>query len=186
MTPWFIATEPFSPRDGEGWDRYVAGSGLTQFQEVVSLDGLLCPPVLSNIKDEYWSHIVNEDFQLHFFLDFDFLTTQVADIEEKNVLCVFRNPVQQPEAPSFADFRFLGYDLVERETSVSALTNCGGFADVFANSELSEVGLLTEFERALDVQRNLRATYPEEHHANCDVWAIFRLANQQGLLKSAP
>ncbi len=174
MTPWFIVTQPFSPQDGEGWNKYIAWSGLTQLKELVSLD---CPCLLSDIKDEYWPHIVKEDFQLHFFLDFDFLMKQVAGIEPKNVLCVFRNPTQQPQAPSFADFRFLGYDLVERETGISALPNCGGFPDVFANSELSEVGLLPDFTRALEVQSNLRAMHAEVRHANCDLWAIFRLVN---------
>jgi len=176
MTPWFIATEPFTHNDGEVWQKYVEGSGLTQLQEVVSLDGLLCPTLLPDIKDEYWPHIVNEDFMLHFFVDFDYLIKQVAELEPKNVLCVFRNPACKPQPPSMADFHFLGYDLVDLECSISALTNCGGFPDVFANSELSRFGLLQHFDRALEVQQALRSKHPAEHHANCNVWAIFRLA----------
>src|SRR5262249_44795405 len=88
VTPWFIATEPFTPTDGEKWDKYIEWSGLNQLDEVVSLDGLLCPPVLRYIEDEYWPHIVNENFMLHFFTDFDFLSSRVAEIEPKNVLCV--------------------------------------------------------------------------------------------------
>lgn len=175
MTPWFIATEPFTPASGERWEQYIAWSGLTQLQEVVSLDGILCPTVLPDVRAEYWPHIVNEDFMLNFFVDFDFLMKQVADVNNKNVLCVFRNPQQPPEAPSFADFEFVGYDLVDRECSVSALTNCGSFPDVFANSELSPAGLLPGFERAVEVQRLLRLRHPANHHANCHVWAILRL-----------
>jgi hypothetical protein len=73
-----------------------------------------------------------------------------------------------------ARFQFLGYDLVDVEDTASALTNCGGFPDVFANSELSRFGLLPELARAVEVQRLLRSLHPEEHHANCHVWAIFR------------
>jgi hypothetical protein len=58
---------------------------------------------------------------------------------------------------------------------MSALTNCGGFPNAFANSELSQTGLLLDFHRAFEVQQLLRAQYPDEHHANCHVWAIFRL-----------
>ena len=174
--PSFIATEPFTPAAGEKWKKYIEWSGLKQLDEVVSLDGLLCPTLLSDIKHDYWPHIVNENFMLHFFTDFDFLVTQVADIEPKNVLCVFRNPTGPPEAPLSPDFRFLGYDLVDRECSISALTNCGGFPGVFANSELSQVGLLTDFSRAVQVQQNLRSRHPASHHADCDRWAIFRLA----------
>jgi hypothetical protein len=71
-------------------------------------------------------------------------------------------------------FEFVGYDLVEAQTGVSALTNCGGFPDVFANAELSVYGLLTDFSRARDVSVNLRSLNPEEPHANCDMWTIFR------------
>ena len=174
MTPWFIATEPFTPDSGEPWNKYIQWSGLTQLQEVVSLDGMLCPTLLRNIEDDYWPHVVQEDFMLHFFLDFDFLMRQVAAIQKKNVLCVFRNPLQRPVAPSVANFEFLGYDLVDVENTASALTNCGGFPDIFANSELSRFGLLPELERAIEVQELLRPLHPEEHHANCRVWAIFR------------
>jgi len=175
MVPWFIATEPFTPAAGQVWDRYVAWSGLTQLKEVVSLDGILCPTVLRETKDDDWPHIVNEGFALHFFVDFDFLMNQLTGIERRNLLCVFRNPQRHPQAPSFADFRFLGYDLVDRECTISALTNCGGFPDVFANSELSPVGLLPDFARAIEAQRKLRSLHSEEPHANCNVWALFRL-----------
>jgi hypothetical protein len=177
MKPWFTATEPFSPKDGERWTQYIAWSGLSQLEEVASLDEMLCPSLLPKVKGEYWPHIVNENFMLRFFVNFDFLAREIESIEVKNVLCVFRDPSRQPEAPSFAEFDFLGYDLVDREGSTSALTNCGGFPDVFANSELSKTGLLTDFERAVEVQKTLRLAHPEEHHADCHLWAVFRLAN---------
>ena len=72
------------------------------------------------------------------------------------------------------NFEFLGYDLVDVQASASALTNCGGFPDVFDKAELSSKGLLTSHARALQVQSELRARYPEEHHANCHVWAVSR------------
>ncbi len=175
MIPWFIATEQFTPKNGAPWASYIEWSGLSQLREVVSLDPMLCPSVLPDIRDEYWPHIVNEDFMLHFFLDFDFLIEQIATAAgDKNVLCVFRNPSQEPIAPSVATFEFLGYDLVDVESSASALTNCGGFPGVFANSEISEVGLLPEFKRAVEVQALLRSSHPEEPHANCHLWAVFR------------
>jgi hypothetical protein len=174
MIPWFTATEPFSPERGDSWVNYIEWSGLTQLKEVVSLDLTLCPPLLKKIQDDYWPHIVQEDFMLSYFLDFDFLAKQVAAIQRKNLLCVFRNPVQRPVAPRVADFEFMGYDLVDIEGTASTLTNCGGFPDVFANSELSCFGLLPEFERAAEVQQLLRSLHPEERHANCHLWAIFR------------
>jgi hypothetical protein len=46
--------------------------------------------------------------------------------------------------------------------------------DVFDNNELSSKGLLTSQARAFDVQSKLKATHPDDPHADCHVWAIFR------------
>ena len=43
-------------------------------------------------------------------------------------------------------FEFVGYDLVDIQSTASALTNCGGFQEVFSNNELSEKGLLKSHE----------------------------------------
>ena len=173
--PWFIITKPFTCHDGEAWDKYVAWSGLGHLDEVVTLDPMLCPTLLPEIRSEYWPHIVNEDFMLNFFVDLRFLLEQVPDRGPSNLLCVYRNPANPPapdENP--VGFELLGYDLVDVEGSASALSNCGGFPDVFSNAELSSKGLLTSHARALQVQADLRSRHPAEHHANCHVWAISR------------
>ena len=85
MIPWFIATQQFTPED-KSWKKYVEWSGLTQLKELVSLDSSLCPTILPKTRAEYWPYIVNEDFMLNFFLDFDFLIEQINNIEKKNVL----------------------------------------------------------------------------------------------------
>jgi hypothetical protein len=175
MQPWFIATDPFTSRAGEAWTKYIAWSGLTQLDEVVSLDPMLCPTLLPEVKDEYWPHIVNENFMLDFFVHLDFLLDQVAGIPEHNLLCVYRNPPSPPPpCDGTVSFEFLGYDLVDVQASASALSNCGGFPDVFNNAELSSKGLLSSHARAFQVQAELREKHPEEHHADCHVWAIFR------------
>jgi len=176
MTPWFAATERFDPRAGEAWAKYIAWSGLTQLEELVSLDCMLNPPVFKEMKDEYWAHAVNEDFMFGYFLDLDFLRAQLAGAENYNLLCVYRNPESEPTMPKFEGlgFALLGYDLVDVEGGVSALTNCGGFPDVFGNAEISPKGLLNSHARAVEVQAKLRQLHPEEHHADCHVWAIGR------------
>ena len=174
MQPWYIATDRFTSRH-KGWTKYIAWSGLTQLDEVVSLDPVLCPSLLADIKPEYWPHIVNEDFMLNFFVDLEFLLAQLPGAVEGNLLCVFRNPLNQPPLPTGSlTFEVLGYDLVDVQGSASALTNCGGFPEVFDNSELSSKGLLSSCTRALEVRSELRRRYPEEPHADCHVWAILR------------
>ena len=170
MQPWFIATETFISSEG-----YVSWSGLEHLDEVVSLDSMLCPTVLPEIKDEYWPYIVNEDFMLQFFVDLEFLLQQISHIPERNLLCVYLNPEGEPPAYSESvSFEFLGYDLVDVQGIASALTNCGGFPDVFAYNELSPKGLIESRSRGFEIQGELRAKYPEADHTDCHVWAIFR------------
>jgi hypothetical protein len=81
---------------------------------------------------------VNEDFMLHFFTDLDYLRGEIAAIS-----CVFRNPVAQPSAAQVPEgFEFIGYDLLAKDSGITALTNCRGFPKAFSNNELSEKGLL--------------------------------------------
>jgi hypothetical protein len=175
MEPWFVATEKFGPASGQSWKNYQGWSKLSHLTELVTLDPALCPTVLSDIKKEYWPYIVNEDFMIKFFVDFEFFMSQVSDYTEKNILCVFRNPPKPPTLPrTLQNFAFLGYDLTDVEVGTSALSNCGEFPEVFVSSDLSTMGLLTTHSRAVEVQAKLRELYPNESHANCHFWAIFR------------
>jgi hypothetical protein len=60
-TPLYIAVRKFGPSQGPQWGEYIAWSGLTQLDEVVTLDGMICPVILEETKASYWDHIVNED-----------------------------------------------------------------------------------------------------------------------------
>jgi hypothetical protein len=175
MQRLYIANEKFDPVNGTGWKEYIQWSGLTQLTEVVTLDGMLCPFALPETKDSHWPHIVNEDNMLNFFVDLDFLLSELADTSNLNVLGVIRRPSKDVRHLDWNGFTFLGYDLLDQDVSTSALTNCGGFPEAFENSELSSVGLIPDFDRAVEIQGTLRSKYyPPEHHADCDLWAIFR------------
>jgi len=176
IEPWYIAVEPFSPDWGDGWTKYVEWSSLTQLKEVIGLDISLCPCVIKNLEDEDWKHNVQEDYVIDFFRDLEYLKTRVAGIEPCSILASARNP-QTECRDAFFDphFQFKGYDLVGMEEGgMSALTNCGGFPLAFQNDELSNVGLVSDLPRALEIQTSLLKHYPEEHHAHCDVWALWR------------
>jgi hypothetical protein len=176
-TPFYLGTTVFDQQSGSSWHEYVKWSGLFQLRELVSLDGMLCPTVLPMIKDSYWPHIVNEDNLLSFFTDLDFMLAEIDDLRQVNVLAVLRNPTAEEfRALSRPDFSFLGFEVLDQDHSVSALTNCGGFPDVFANSEINALGLLDDFNRASEIVNNLRLAHPEEHHADCNVWAVFRMS----------
>jgi hypothetical protein len=176
MEPVFVAKRRFDPGAGERWARYVDWSGLAQLTELVSLDEILCPTVPETLIAADWEYNVHADYQISYFHSLEYLRRRVAGESRLNILGVLRNPsasdLQQVALP---DFGFVGFDLLDIHGDVSALTNCGGFEGVFAGVELSERGLLTDLERAYQVQRGLGALSPGQSHTECDVWAIWRL-----------
>ena len=176
MSWLFVAKRRFGPAQGEKWVGYVEWSGLRQLREVVSLDQLLCPTVPAGLVAADWEYNVHADYLTAYFHSLDYLKRRVAGEPDLNLLAVVQNP-----APAHLDgadppgFTFMGFDVVDVHGDVSALTNCGGFDDVFAKSELSDCGLLREPVRAYQVQRDLRKAYPDDSHTHCDVWAIWRM-----------
>jgi hypothetical protein len=179
MEVWFAAVEKFGPQCGESWDKYIEFSQLTQLREVVSLDDGLCPDVIKKLTDEDWKFNVAQDCVYFYFRDLDYLIKRVGHLEIVNILAVIQNP--QGECKDYLRddrFEFMGYDLIEVNGGTSTLTNCGGFDGAFRNEELSEIGLITCFERAHEVQKLLRKDYPAEPHANCDLWAIWRMKEE--------
>lgn len=177
MTLAFVAKRRFDPTAGERWTRYVAWSGLSQLRELVSLDEMLCPTVPETLIEADWNYNVHADYQTSYFSSLQYLQQRVAGKADLNILAILQNPSHaELDSTDLADFSFVGFDLLNVCGDVSALTNCGGFAEVFANAELSELGLLRNLERAYEIQGRLRAEYPGEPHAQCHVWAIWRLA----------
>lgn len=175
-TPLFIATERFDPADGEKWQKYCKWAKIPALAEVVSLDTLLCGHIIKEFQEEDWQHIVCEDFRLDYFLHLDYLKRRIQDIPRRNILGLYRNPEAHiTVAPASDDFCFVGYDLIEEATQISALTNCGGFPDVFQNKELNKFGLIYGFDRARDVRRLLAERHSEEPHAQCELYSLWRL-----------
>ncbi len=175
--PLFIATERFDPTDGEKWRKYFEWAKIPVLKEIVSLDTCLCGHLIKDLLDDDWKHIVCEDFRLSYFKDLDYLLQRVLDVKRRNILGLYRNPVEHiATTPANRDFNFVGYDLIEDTTQISALTNCGGFPDAFSNQELNFSGLISEFERASAVRQLLIEKYPEEAHADCEMYAVWRLS----------
>ena len=174
MEPVFVAKRRFDPGSGR-WARYVDWSGLTQLTELVSLDEILCPTVPETLIAADWEYNVHADYETSHFHSLEYLRRRVASEPRLNILGVLRNPsANDLERVALPD-GFVGFDLLDIHGDVSALTNCGGFEGVFAGEELSEHGLLTDLERAYQVQRGLGALSPAESHTECHVWAIWRL-----------
>jgi hypothetical protein len=171
----YTAVKRCDPETMPDWPTFIARSRLTQLREVVSLDMLLCPNFFDELTAEDWKHNVQEDLKTHLFHDPDHVRARVAGTA-MNVLALIEEP-SLDDVTAFCDPRFVfcGFDLVDDQGGISAVTNCGGFDKAFLPGELSACGLLEDHARALTVQRLLSSEYPDEPHARCHVWAIWRM-----------
>lgn len=176
MTMAYTAIETFDPLCGETWVNYLIGSGLHHLQELVSLDCMLCPSVIQELREEDWAHMICEQTYYGLFRDLDYLLERIQTGDRYQIIATIREPTER-DILRFTDerFDFKGYDLLDDQTSISALTNCGGFELAFSNEDLSECGLVTEHERAYRIKELLVQHYPEEPHAHCAAWAIWRM-----------
>jgi len=169
MTIGFVALETFIPTD-----EYKEWSKLFHLEEVVTLDCALCPSLIVDLDSisEF-----QEQWKLsNVFIDLNWVLQKVKDVKDKQILAILREPeddcrgIDHPEG-----FKFYGYDLIEDDTRISALTNCGGFDKAFSASDLSRYGLIEELRKAKDVQLRLLENYPDEAHADCTLWAIWKM-----------
>jgi hypothetical protein len=177
MTPYYMATWKFD-QTSEGWVAYVTWRGLTQLVEVVSIE-CNCHRLLRKVLTaEDWVNIAPFDEVRHVvcFRDLARLRQTVARVGQTatlDLLCVFREPTKPPVAPQSA-FTFLGYDLIDDQTTVSSVSNCK--FPVIGEVDVNAHGLINTFERAKEIQRELLRVYPQDPHANCSLWAIFRVS----------
>lgn len=158
------------------WEKYIKWSKLTHLAELVSLDGLLnglsFEPDFQSEED--WKYIVTEDqIVTQFFNSKDYVLDKAGDLKYFNFLAVIREPGSSKQN-LVDEFEFVGYDLIEVGGDISALTNCGGFDESFSPSDLNEFGLVTDWQRARQIQKDLLANNPDEHHADCYLFEVWR------------
>lgn len=180
MKFWYTARLTYDrcyDQDGMSWEKYIEWSKLSQLKEVVSLDmtlnELLVEPDRDNAED--WDHIViNHLYETGCFTDLDYVVKRVQKAQIFNLLAVIHEPTKECNSIAIEDFEFMGYDLLDQSYDTSALTNCGGFDETFLPSDINAVGLISEFEKAYIIKKRLLENNPDEHHADCNVIAIWR------------
>jgi len=93
---------------------------------------------------------------------------------ESQVLCVRCIENNMPfSVEEITGFAFCGFDLADA-FEISALTNCGGFDETFTYKDLNAFGLLPDVASARKIQTALTANNPNEEHADCLLFAIWR------------
>lgn len=147
---------------------------MSHLREVVGLDATLCPPAIDELTAEDWLH----DSGLGvagIFDSLEYARHRTPLVPALQLLAVAHEPTQEEfDNSSLPEFRFMGFDLVEAGGSTSALTNCGGFPMTFRPLQLSSEGLIRSRLEAYAVREALRTQCPNEPHAKCHAWAIWR------------
>ncbi|QHT65551.1 hypothetical protein GXP67_02160 [Rhodocytophaga rosea] len=183
MKIYYTATAKFSQtthRIWKGydlnWQGYIAWSNLRHVKEVITLDSTLGKNVVErdNLLDA--DFLVWEDYIPHLYTSLAYLRSKLAgkDAAIYNLLAVTKEPTEPCEALYLENFDFIGYDLLDVHGDVSALTNCGGFDNTFLPEDLNEYGLLSTYQKAYTIKAALIKNNPDEPHATCHVWAIWR------------
>ena len=178
MTLWYSARNIFN-KANNGWKNYIDFSGLTQTEEIVSLDCILNDPVFAfdSNSEKDWELVLLTPDNCHFtdcYSNLDYVLAKTKDKKEFSLLAVCFQPTSSCDNFVVDNFTFIGYDLLDQSHGNSALTNCGGAPDVFANTELNKYGLIDNFERAKIIQAELFASNPDEYHWDTNLWAVWR------------
>jgi hypothetical protein len=190
MTISYACSQRFDANEGQRWFDYLRWLGRTDLQCVVTLDGLLCPPLVQLEEESDWQFAVTcGDYLLDLFTSLEFVMQRAAAFPRSMILAAARDPSpEEVSAFTHPDFEFAGYDIVDRPCTISALLNCGGgFRDVFSLAELSPTtGLISSRERAFEIRDTLRGLYPGERHADCFVWALWQRTGNTGRASQSP
>jgi hypothetical protein len=116
------------------WDKYIEWSGLPQLTELISVDGMLNEALIEPDRHstEDWKYIVTDnEFETGFFTSLDYVLKKIKDIKSFNLLAVVIEPTQDCAGAIIDQFNFIGYDLLDKDYNVSALSNCGGIDETF-------------------------------------------------------
>ena len=95
---------------------------------------------------------------------------------DEQIIAYYKNPTVNYEHRRLeSNFEFCGYDLAEDFTGISALTNCGNLFDRAISYEvLNKFGIINDYHEAFQVRKLLSDFYPDECHAQCEVYELWR------------
>lgn len=163
-------------KNGFSWKEYIEWSEIFHLKELVSLDGILNG--LSFIPDlddvEEWNHIITDQGMIMFFFNsLEYVLSKVEHLEFFNLLAIIKEPTNE-KADLCDAYDFIGYDLIEIGGDVSALTNCGGFDETFLPNDLNSYGLISDYDKAKKILKELPINNPEENHTDCYLYEVWR------------
>ncbi len=163
--------------DNFSWEKYKDWSKIYQLDELVSLDGILNEDLIEPDYDneEDWNNIHVVDLvQTGFYNNIEYILRKISTKNKFNLLAVEIEPNEECSNLIVEDYEFIGYDLLDQDFAISALSNCGGFDESFLPTELNNKGLIDNLEKAKNIQEKLLENNPKEHHADTNVIAVWR------------
>jgi hypothetical protein len=175
---WYTARNCFdsSTQTAFGWKKYIEWAKLTHLTELVSLDGILNDLIFEPDYDNpyEWQFVITEEqLIIPYFNNLDYVLEKTKQLKHFNLLAIVQEPNIQ-KATLANNFQFVGYDLIEIRGDISALSNCGGFEESFLSKDLNHLGLITDYQKARKIQTSLRKHTPNEEHADCYLYEIWR------------
>ena len=163
--------------DGSSWQQYKAWSRLRHLTELVSLDALLnetlVVPDYNNAAD--WTDIHVVDFCVTgFYESQEYVLRKANPMGKFNLLAAVIEPETTCAAVEIEGYEFAGYDLLDQDFYISALTNCGGFDDSFLPADLNRYGLIDDYTKVYAIKKLLLDNHPHNCHARTHVIAVWR------------
>lgn len=180
MKFWYTVLSTYdknTDKGGMSWDNYVAWSKLTHLKELVSLDRILNENLVEveyDKKDDLNNIVSDGQIQTGFFTTPEYVLKKSKQKKHFNLLSVVVKPHQECKNIAVEGFEFAGYDLLDRDYSNSALTNCGAFDEIILPSDLNELGLISCHEKATKINKQLLESNPGEHYADTNIIAVWR------------
>lgn len=175
MPEWlYTLRKRFTTNRQQRFDDYRTFSGFHHITELVTLDSMMCPNLIDELQAEDWKYNVQEDFRIEWFRDANYLLSrQSLNALNHQLIAAFECPPAQYLVPN--GFKVCGYDIMDSYLGNSTLTNCGPIPEIFKSTDVNELGLIDERDKALAIRDAMRILQPDDPHlGNCEVWLLAR------------
>lgn len=181
MTEWlFTIRKRFTTASQQRFDDYQQFSGFHHISELVSLDSMMCPDLINELRAEDWDYNVQEDFRTKLFRDASYLLSrQKLDPSMHQLIAAMECPPAQFVVPS--GFAICGHDIMDWYFGNSTLTNCGPIPEAFQPADVNNLGLIDDRDKAFAARDKMRALQPDDPHlGDCQVWLVARVLPNGG------
>ncbi|WP_089812537.1 hypothetical protein [Chitinophaga sp. YR627] len=168
---------PGNESEDRRWASYVEWSRLNHVTELITADTGLNENLVEIDQDnrDDWNHVVFDgSYQTGFYTTADFVLSRIGDHKHFNLLAAVISPDRDCALIYLENYDFIGYDLLDQYYDTSALTNCSGFDNTFSPAALNNFGLISDYEKALDIHQRLWENNAGEEHADTNIIAIWR------------